>query len=184
MCLAIPMQIRSISGYQAECEAKGILRSVSLFMLQGEPLEPGDFVLVHVGYAIQKVAEADARLRFVDGGTIGFMLAAIIERTPELLVIDAARMTEAPGSVRCFEDSAMDRFLRGRSSSVHEIGLRDLLDMARLTGSSPRRRALIGVEPAAIEIGDGLSSEVEQGATVAVRMAGALIRSWLGDSAR
>jgi hydrogenase expression/formation protein HypC len=61
MCLAIPMQIRSIKGYRAECEAKGIQRSVSLFMLQGEPLEPGDFVLVHVGYAIQKVAEAEAR---------------------------------------------------------------------------------------------------------------------------
>jgi hydrogenase expression/formation protein HypC len=61
MCLAIPMQILSIKGYRAECEAKGILRSVSLFMLQGEPLEPGDFVLVHVGYAIQKVAEAEAR---------------------------------------------------------------------------------------------------------------------------
>jgi hydrogenase expression/formation protein HypC len=61
MCLAIPMQIRRIDGYRAECEAKGILRSVSLFMLQGEPLTPGDFVLVHVGYAIQKVAEAEAR---------------------------------------------------------------------------------------------------------------------------
>jgi hydrogenase expression/formation protein HypC len=55
------MQIRTIKGYRAECEAKGILRSVSLFMLQGEPLEPGDFVLVHVGYAIQKVAAAEAR---------------------------------------------------------------------------------------------------------------------------
>ena len=29
--------------------------------LQGEPLEVGDHVLIHVGYAIQKVSEADAR---------------------------------------------------------------------------------------------------------------------------
>jgi hydrogenase expression/formation protein HypC len=34
---------------------------VSLFMLQGETLAPGDFVLVHVGYAIQKLGEAEAR---------------------------------------------------------------------------------------------------------------------------
>ena len=61
MCLAIPMQVRSIEGLQAECEIKGIRRSVSLFMLQGEPVEPGDFVLVHVGYAIQKLAETEAR---------------------------------------------------------------------------------------------------------------------------
>ena len=150
----------------------------------GNVLLRDDGVGIRVLRALEREFESDERLLFVDGGTIGFMLAAIIERTPELLVIDAARMTETPGSVRCFEDSAMDRFLRGRSSSVHEIGLRDLLDMARLTGSSPRRRALIGVEPASIAIGEDLSTEVEQGVTVAVRMAGALIRSWLDDSAR
>lgn len=61
MCLAVPMRIKRIDGFAATCEAKGIEREVSLFMLQGEPLEPGDFVLVHVGYAIQKLAEADAR---------------------------------------------------------------------------------------------------------------------------
>ena len=61
MCLAIPMQIRTIEGFRAECEIKGIQRSVSLFMLQGETLAPGDFVLVHVGYAIQKLGEAEAR---------------------------------------------------------------------------------------------------------------------------
>jgi hydrogenase expression/formation protein HypC len=60
MCLAVPMQVRTIDGLQAECEMRGIRRSVSLFMLQGEPVEPGDFVLVHVGYAIQKLAESDA----------------------------------------------------------------------------------------------------------------------------
>jgi hydrogenase expression/formation protein HypC len=61
MCLAVPMQIRSIDGFLATCEAKGIQREVSLFMLQGEPIEVGDHVLVHVGYAIQKVSAEDAR---------------------------------------------------------------------------------------------------------------------------
>lgn len=61
MCLAVPMQIRSIEGFLATCEAKGIQREVSLFMLQGEPIDVGDHVLVHVGYAIQKVSEEEAR---------------------------------------------------------------------------------------------------------------------------
>lgn len=61
MCLAVPMQIKHIDGFQATCEAKGIQREVSLFMLQGEPLEVGDFVLIHVGYAIQKINEEEAR---------------------------------------------------------------------------------------------------------------------------
>ena len=60
MCLAVPMQIKTIDGYQCTCEARGIEREVSLFMLQHEDLQPGDHILVHVGYAIQKVSEQDA----------------------------------------------------------------------------------------------------------------------------
>ena len=60
MCLAVPMKITKIDGYQCTCEARGIEREVSLFMLQHEVLEPGDHILVHVGYAIQKVSKQDA----------------------------------------------------------------------------------------------------------------------------
>ena len=60
MCLAIPMQIKTMAGYSAVCEARGVEREVSLFMLQGQPLGPGDHVLVHVGYAIQKVTREEA----------------------------------------------------------------------------------------------------------------------------
>jgi hydrogenase expression/formation protein HypC len=55
------MQIRSIDGYTANCEAKGVQRDVSLFMMQDEPLQPDDFVVVHVGYAIQKITPQEAR---------------------------------------------------------------------------------------------------------------------------
>ena len=61
MCLGIPMQIKGIDGFTAQCEAKGVARDVSLFMLQHEPLAVGDFVVVHVGYAIQKVSEEEAQ---------------------------------------------------------------------------------------------------------------------------
>ncbi len=60
MCLAVPMEVREIDGFRCVCEARGIRREVSLFMLQGEPLAPGDHVLVHVGYAIQKVSPDEA----------------------------------------------------------------------------------------------------------------------------
>ena len=61
MCLAIPMQIKEIDEFVARCEAKGVERDVSLFMMQGEDVKPGDFVMVHVGYAIQKVSSEDAK---------------------------------------------------------------------------------------------------------------------------
>jgi hydrogenase expression/formation protein HypC len=60
MCLAVPMQVLSVDDFQCVCEARGARREVSLFMLQDEAVAPGDFVLVHVGYAIQKVSSEEA----------------------------------------------------------------------------------------------------------------------------
>lgn len=60
MCLGVPMRVMERDGFLARCEAKGISRSVSLFLLQHEAIEPGDHVMVHVGYAIQKMSEDDA----------------------------------------------------------------------------------------------------------------------------
>lgn len=61
MCLAIPMRVVAIDGVNATCEAKGIAREVSLFLLPSGAVGLGDFVLVHVGYAIQKVNPQAAR---------------------------------------------------------------------------------------------------------------------------
>ena len=60
MCLAIPMKVTAIDGFEASCEAKGVQRDVSLFMMQQDEVGIGDFVLVHVGYAIQKISADDA----------------------------------------------------------------------------------------------------------------------------
>ena len=61
MCLGIPMQIKSIEGFTARCEAKGVERDVSLFMMQEDDLAVDDFIVVHVGYAIQKISEQEAQ---------------------------------------------------------------------------------------------------------------------------
>jgi hydrogenase expression/formation protein HypC len=55
------MKIVHIEGFLAQCEAKGVERQVNLFMMQDESLSIGDFVIVHVGYAIQKMSEEEAR---------------------------------------------------------------------------------------------------------------------------
>ena len=123
----------------------------------------------------------DSRLRFVDGGTIGFMLSTFIGETPDLLVIDAVRMAEPPAARGASKTTPWTVFSPGDSSSVHEIGLRDALDMARLTGKFPRRRALVGVEPAAVEIGYELSPEVESGVAPASLLARDVLQRWLAD---
>ena len=52
MCLGVPMRVVRRDRFMARCEAKGIERTVSLFLLQHEEIGPGDHVMVHVGYAI------------------------------------------------------------------------------------------------------------------------------------
>ena len=61
MCLGIPMQVTAVDGFIAHCEAKGVQRDVSLFLLQDQAVSAGDFVMVHVGYAIQKLTDQEAR---------------------------------------------------------------------------------------------------------------------------
>ena len=61
MCLAIPMRIVAIDGFTAHCDARGVTRQVSLFMMQDQPPAVGDYIMMQLGYAIQKVSEADAQ---------------------------------------------------------------------------------------------------------------------------
>ena len=58
MCLAVPAQIKSISGSEAEVDVGGVRRSVSLWLLP--EAEVGDYVYVHTGFAISLVDEAEA----------------------------------------------------------------------------------------------------------------------------
>lgn len=55
------MQVSQISGYVARCQAKGVERDVNLFLLQDALPVVGDFVMVHVGYAIQIISPEAAR---------------------------------------------------------------------------------------------------------------------------
>jgi len=59
MCLAIPGRIESVRDNIARADFSGIKREVSLDLVP--EAKEGDFVLVHAGFAIQKLEEADAR---------------------------------------------------------------------------------------------------------------------------
>ena len=58
MCLAVPARIKSINGIEAEVEIGGITRKTSL-MLTPEA-KVGDYVLLHAGFAINIVDQAEA----------------------------------------------------------------------------------------------------------------------------
>lgn len=60
MCLGIPMRVQSIDGFVARCEAKGVEREVNLLMLEHEGVGVGDYVVVHLGYAMDRVSPEEA----------------------------------------------------------------------------------------------------------------------------
>ncbi|MDD4980504.1 MAG: HypC/HybG/HupF family hydrogenase formation chaperone [Candidatus Omnitrophica bacterium] len=66
MCLAIPMRIKSISGEFAEVEAGGLIRRANIQMLPRA--KAGDYIIVHAGFAIEKLDPGKAKetLRLVD----------------------------------------------------------------------------------------------------------------------
>ena len=58
MCLAVPVQVISIQGNEADVEIGGVKRHVSI-MLTPE-VKVGDYVLLHTGYAINVIDEEEA----------------------------------------------------------------------------------------------------------------------------
>jgi len=58
MCLAIPVRIVSIEGDEAETEIAGVRRRISIALTPEAKV--GDYVLLHTGYAIGIVDEAEA----------------------------------------------------------------------------------------------------------------------------
>jgi hydrogenase expression/formation protein HypC len=55
MCLATPMKILQLDVDTALCEVGGVQRQVNIFLLQDQALQIGDYLLVHVGYGIEKI---------------------------------------------------------------------------------------------------------------------------------
>jgi hydrogenase expression/formation protein HypC len=64
MCLGIPGQIVEIvddANNIAKVDVSGVRRNVSVALVRPEGIEPGDWVLIHVGFAMSKIDEAEAR---------------------------------------------------------------------------------------------------------------------------
>ncbi len=127
----------------------------------------GNTLLTDEGLGIVAMRELEAQfgnradMEFLDGGTLSFTLAVPISECSALLVIDAAELGAVPGSVSSYEGAEMDRFLgENRKSSVHEVGLLDLMSISLLTGHWPELRALIGVQPEVVGWGEKLTPVV------------------------
>jgi hydrogenase expression/formation protein HypC len=72
MCLGIPGEVVELYDDRvdlAKVDVSGVRRAINIGLLENEPLAPGDWVLIHVGFAMSKIDEDEARaaLEFLEG---------------------------------------------------------------------------------------------------------------------
>jgi hydrogenase expression/formation protein HypC len=72
MCLGIPGEIVELLDDRpdlAKVDVSGVKRAINIGLLEDEKLEPGDWVLIHVGFALSKIDEEEAKaaLDFLEG---------------------------------------------------------------------------------------------------------------------
>lgn len=117
-------------------------------------------------------------LTFLDGGTLSFTLATWIEDCKNIIVFDAAELHRPAGTVDVFVGSEMDDFLGASKRSAHEVGLLDLMDIARITDHLPVNRALIGIQPEYMGWGMEPTTKVKSALSLAVGEAVRLVERW------
>jgi hydrogenase expression/formation protein HypC len=72
MCLGIPGEVIELLGGQpdlARVDISGVRRVINVSLLSDDPPAPGEWVLIHVGFALSKIdeSEAAAALQFLEG---------------------------------------------------------------------------------------------------------------------
>lgn len=149
----------------------------------GNTLLTDEGVGIHVIRHLLTIYPDCPDVSFVDGGTLSFTLAGLLAEHQQLIVVDAAKTGSQPGSVVCYTGEAMDRYLTGNRQSVHEVGLTDLLDIARLSDHYPGKRALVGIEPLSLEWGESPSPVVATAVPEAARRVMNLIENWAVEGA-
>lgn len=155
------------------------MSSTTLVLGIGNTLLADEGVGVHVvRYLVDRHGD-NPNLTCLDGGTLSFTLAQPIAEHENLVVVDAARLGQPAGTVTCLEGDAMDVYLTGNRQSVHEVSLMDLFDIARLSDTFPKRRALVGIEPAFMGWGDGPTGAVAEAVPRAAECVLDLVRRWV-----
>jgi len=74
MCLGIPGRIIARSTEDPELarvDVEGVIRDINLALLEDDPPAPGDWVLIHLGFALERMTEEEAREVFATAAILG-----------------------------------------------------------------------------------------------------------------
>ncbi len=125
----------------------------------GNLLLSDEGVGVHVANELMKM-DLPPEISVVEGGTDGFGLIGFITEADRLILVDAVKGGGAPGSIYHFDIDEIQDSPPGFKTSVHQIGILEVISLLSLTGKKPRT-TIIGVEPKSLEMSMELSPEVK-----------------------
>lgn len=143
----------------------------------GNPLMGDDGFGLAALARLQEQWMLDPCVDVVDGGTWGLNLLPVLEAHDSVLLLDAIRAGEAPGTVVMLGGEEVPRRLSTKLSP-HQIDLREILALAELRGALPQRLVAIGVEPAMVDLEAGLSPAVEKALQPVVVLAADRLSAW------
>jgi hydrogenase maturation protease len=146
----------------------------------GNSIHSDDGAGIHALKRLQDDSRLPGDVALIDGGTHGIELLAYLYDSSRLLLLDAVDVGAQAGTlVRMTGDE-----LKGLpcGSSVHQLGVADLLATLPLVSDTPREIVLIGVQPAATDWGTELSAPVKAALGPLVEMAIEQLLLWSLDS--
>ena len=140
------------------CSAKKTAAKV-LVLGVGNLVMGDDGVGIRVVQQLQREYSFPEGVELVDGGTLGLDLLPMLEGRSHLIMVDAVETGKEPGTCVRLSGDELPVALETRVSP-HQMGLKDLLSVARLMGQAPGEMVLIGVQPGSIQLGTELTREV------------------------
>lgn len=104
---------------------------------------------IRVVEKLQELYEFPENVSLVDGGVLGLNLLGVISEADHLLVVDAVRNNDRPGSLYRLEGEAIPNRVRAKNS-LHQVDFLEALTMCQALDKVPET-VILGVEPEDIE---------------------------------
>jgi hydrogenase maturation protease len=145
----------------------------------------GNILFGDEGFGVEAMRALEASrsfpesVSFIDGGTQGIYLLDYFESCDALLVFDSIIPVEFEPKVYTYTREELPAFIH-RKMSAHQMGLSELLGLAKLRGREPGEIVLIGAPPHDLDLGGGLSEQMVQHVAEASRKGREVVEAWLG----
>jgi hydrogenase maturation protease len=137
------------------------MKSRMLVLGLGNPLCTDDGAGVVAVHELLKRYAVPEDVVVLDGGTLGLSLLPQLQDAESAILVDAIRGDGPPGSLVRLEGDDVAPAVESRLSP-HQVGVADLLGAARLLGPVPDPLVLLGLVPASLGLGLGLSDPVRE----------------------